>query len=59
MFYTIQLQKLVSVKVSASSNIFQIVMLMKMMILLKAIGTCGDTNLGGMLSIKNGDTNGH
>ena len=59
MSYIIQLQKLVSVKVSVSSNIFQIVMPMKVTILLKAIGTCGDTNLGGMLSIKNGDTNGH
>ena len=59
MSYTIQLQKLVSVKVSVSSNIFQIAMPMKMTILLRAIGTCGATNLGGMLSIKNGDMNGH
>ena len=59
MFYTIQLQKFVSVKVSVSLNIFQIVMLMTTATLLKANGTCGDTNLGGMLSKKNGDTNGH
>ena len=53
------MKKFVSVKVSVSSNIFQIVMLMKMAILKKAIGAYGDTNLGGTLSIRNGDTNGH